>query len=217
VAKKARTPAPPRKVQAPKRRDAPRHVAGTQARRQRTILYALGASGFVLLGAVILLFVFTSGNGIDVPKAMAKAGFTFKTYPNQGRNHVTSLTAKVKYNSFPPTSGTHYYVPAVWDVYERPVNELQAVHNLEHGGVVIQYGDKVPGTTVDEIVRFYRQSPNAMLVAPLPGLGNKIALTAWTHLATGTRFDEKAFRAFRDAYRGRGPERFPVDSLQPGT
>ena len=48
-------------------------------------------------------------------------------------------------------------------------------------------------------------------------LGDKIALTAWTQLATCTRFDEKAFSAFRDAFRGKGPERFPVSSLKPGT
>jgi hypothetical protein len=29
-------------------------------------------------------------------------------------------------------------------------------------------------------------------------------------------FDEKAFSAFRDAYRGKGPERYPVDTLTPG-
>jgi hypothetical protein len=181
------------------------------------ILYALGASGFVLLGAVILLFVLTSGNKIDVAKAMTKAGWTFKTYPSEGRTHVTSLTAKVKYKTFPPTSGSHYVFPAIWDLYDRPINELQAVHNLEHGGIIIQYGNHVPRKTIDEIVEFYRESPNGMIVAPLPKLGEKIALTAWTHLATGTHFDRTAFTAFRDAYRGRGPERFPVDSLQPGT
>jgi uncharacterized protein DUF3105 len=217
VAKKARTPAPPRRVQAPKRRDTPKPAAAAQAQRQRTILYALGASGFVLLGAVVLVMVLASRGGIDVAAAMQKAGGTFKTYPNQGRSHVASLTAKVKYNSFPPTSGSHFVTPAIWDVYERPVNEIQAVHNLEHGGIIIQYGSRVPPGTVNQIVQFYRESPNGMLVAPLPRLGNKIALTAWTHLATITSFDKAAFTAFRDAYRGRGPERYPLDALQPGT
>jgi len=54
-------------------------------------------------------------------------------------------------------------------------------------------------------------------MAPLPKLGDKIALTAWTHLASCSTFDESAFKAFRDAYRGKGPERFPVSQLTPGT
>ncbi len=31
-----------------------------------------------------------------------------------------------------------------------------------------------------------------------------------------TGFDEKAFKAFRDAYRGKGTEGFPLSQLKPG-
>ena len=73
--------------------------------------------------------------------------------------------------------------------------------------------------TVDELERFYQESPNSMLGTPIAGLDSKIALTAWTgdpatyyrdgdygmgHIATCKTFDEKAFEAFRDAYRGKG-------------
>ena len=73
---------------------------------------------------------------------MAAAGCTLHTYPSEGRSHITTLNPKppIKYNSFPPTSGKHYYVPAVWGSYDSPVSEYQAIHNLEHGGIVIQYG-----------------------------------------------------------------------------
>ena len=73
---------------------------------------------------------------------------------------------------------------------------------------------------------FYNESPNGMLGTPYPALGNKVAITAWTapvgrHWARGTSptcstFNEAAFKKFRDAFRGKGPERFPVDSLTPG-
>jgi hypothetical protein len=66
-----------------------------------------------------------------------------------------------------------------------------------------------------------------MLAFPLPKLGNRIALVAWTQkpgesrgqgrIAECTRFDQSAFKAFRDAFRGKGPERFPVDRLRPGS
>ena len=49
--------------------------------------------------------------------------------------------------------------------------------------------------------------------------GNKIYLTAWTHLMTCTAFDEGAFGRFVDDYRGPSgdaPEKFPLDSLAPG-
>jgi hypothetical protein len=58
---------------------------------------------------------------------------------------------------------------------------------------------------------------------------SRIYLTAWTtaiknEITDGTnviascpRFSEDAFKAFRDEFRGKGPERFPVSSLTPGT
>src|SRR5262249_45218516 len=107
--------------------------------------------------------------------------------------------------------------PAKWGLYTVPLVLVQEVHNLEHGGIIVQYGDTVPQATIDDLSDFYNASPDAMLLAPLPKLGNKIALTAWTRLATCTRFDRKAYAAFRDAFRGHGPEPFPVSSLTPGS
>jgi Protein of unknown function (DUF3105) len=217
VAKKVRTPPPPRRVQAPKRRETP--PSADAARRQRKILYALAGSGVVLLAAVLLFLAFAPSGGGDeeLAKTIREAGGTFQTFKSEGRNHVNDLNAKVDYKTDPPTSGPHYGITAVWGIYDRPVNQRQAVHNLEHGGIVIQYGDDVPQAEVQKIAEFYREDPNAMLVAPLPRLGDQIALTAWTHLAKLPRFDQEAFEAFRDTYRGKGPEPFDVDDLQPGS
>jgi Protein of unknown function (DUF3105) len=218
MAKKVRTPPPPR-VQAPKRRES---VAAPDAaaRRQRMILYAVAGSGIVLLAAVLAFLAFApSGNGSgdeELARTIRAAGGTFQTFESEGRTHVGDLNAKVDYKTDPPTSGTHYGIPAVWGIYERPLNQIQAVHNLEHGGIAIQYGDDVSEADVRRIEAFYREDPNGMLVAPLPRLGNQIALTAWTHLAKFPRFDEKAFEDFRDTYRGKGPEPFSIEDLQPG-
>ena len=104
-------------------------------------------------------------------------------------------------------------------------------HNLEHGGIVIHYGNRVPSSTVEQLVSFVRDDPNGMVLAPLPQLGNTIAMSAWFYddarenqrgyegdgkQAKCTRFDEGAFEAFRDAFRGKGPERAPISALQPG-
>ena len=216
--KKARTPPPPRRVQAPKRRDSG-PAGGDAARRQRLILYALAASGIVLLAAVLAFLAFApsgSGGSEELAQTLRAEGCTLRTVESEGRLHTNDLNEKIDYETDPPTSGTHYAIPAVWDIYDRPINQLQGVHNLEHGGILIQYGSRVPRSEVDRIAEFYRESPNGMLVAPLPRLGDKIALTAWTHLATCTRFSEGGFEAFRDAYRAKGPERFPLDDLQPG-
>lgn len=224
MAKKNRTPAPPKTVQAPKTRSG--GGAGSSLR---------GNGRWIAIGLVVVLIVVglavggvlkfgssggtkASGSATAVPKAMAAAGCTFHTYPSIGRTHITTLNPKppIKYNSFPPTSGPHYYIPAVWGSYDSPVSEYQAVHNLEHGGIVIQYGPGVSEASISQIADFYQSDPVALLVAPFPKLGNKISVTAWTHLALCPSFDQKAFTAFRDAFRYQGPEKFPPADLQPG-
>jgi hypothetical protein len=214
VAKKVRTPPPPRRVQAPKRRDVQRS-SDDRGRRQRLMLFGIAGSGILMLVLVIAFFAL-AGGGPDVAKAMSQAGCTFESPPNQGRQHTAKLNDPAKHNSFPFTSGVHYFQPAIFGIYERPLNQLQVLHNLEHGGIAIQYGSRVPRATVTQIGQFYRDDANAMIVAPLPRLGDKVALTAWTHIATCTSFDQDAFKTFRDAYRYKGPESFPKDALQPG-
>ena len=226
MAKKARTPAPPRRAQGPRQRPrGPRPRTDAPAadeRRNRLILYGIAASGLVGLAVVLALFAFGGGGGTSaksVASAMKSAGWTFKTYPAQPRTpHYTSLPPKkpLEYNSFPPTSGRHYYQWVIWGFYDQPVDAYQEVHNLEHGGIVIHWGNKVPAAEVEKIRSFYTDDANAILAAPLPKLGNKISLTAWTHLAEGTTWNESAAKTFRDAFRYKGPEKIPPDSLNPG-
>jgi hypothetical protein len=223
VAKKVRTPTPRPRQQGPQRRDS--RPGGRPFRplglNKRGLLAGIGAG--VVVGVIILVVVLTRAGGSstaavdEAAAALRAAGCTFRTYPSEGRSHTNDLEAKIAYKTFPPTSGTHYVSPAVWNRYSEPLSLVQEVHNLEHGGVIVQYGSKVPQTTVGRLASFYDSSPNAMLLAPLPRLGNKVALTAWTRLATCTGFDENAYEAFRDAFRGKGPERYPVSSLTPGT
>jgi hypothetical protein len=244
VAKKPRTPPPPRKVQAPKQRHAPRQ--GLDPARRRQLLY--GAGGAVVVGVVIaLVAVFATGkssnadSGSDkkVASAMAAAGCTLTTKkvlpPKDGQNfHNDSptLTSKVKWSTFPPSGGGHYPLWAVWGFYTQPVNPRQVVHNEEHGGVILWWGPKVSQETIAQLRKFYDESPTGMFGTPIAGLGNKIAITAWTgdqtryyqdgyygvgHLAVCTQFDQKAFETFRDAYRGHGPEGVPLSSDQQGT
>lgn len=201
-------------------RSAPRDPA---ERRRLLLLVLFAASGIVALGAVLAVLSFaggdSSGSSADggVRSALERGGCTFETVKDLGRRHVESLDATVDYNSTPPTSGPHYFRWAVWGIYTEPVDERLAVHNLEHGGIAIQYGPQVPRETVQQIASFYNEDPVGMLVGPHPELGNQVALTAWTRIAKCPGFDQPAFAAFRDAFRFKGPEEVPAETMQPGT
>ena len=191
--------------------------------RARLILYAVAASGIVALIIVIAIVAFGGGSNTNekAGKTIVAAGCQYKHYPAQARSpHYTTLNPSPppSWNSFPPSSGRHFYQWVLWGDYTEPVPLIKEVHNLEHGGMIIHYGNRVPKSDISQIDAFWQKDPTAMLVSPLPKLGNKISMTAWTNWAECTRFNEKAFKAFQSAFRYHGPESsiFPKSSLQPG-
>jgi hypothetical protein len=245
VPKKAKTPRPP-SVQAPKRRDSkPARASGLAALRPYWPWIATGA---VAIAALVIVVVATSGGGgsgtssANVKQAMVAAGCTYrdvkplppKKDPTNYHSDVPSLTTPTKglWSTSPPSGGAHYGAWAVWGFYRQPVNPRQVVHNEEHGGVIIWWGPKVPGSTISKLESFYAEKSDGMFGTPYAALGNKIALTAWTdprgsyyrngdyglgHIAICSGFNQKAFAMFRDAFRGKGPEGIPLSSDTPGS
>ena len=184
----------------------------------------------MLVAAAIGIAVAFGGGGTDAAAALESAGCTLSTTPAlTGTHSITRPTGTSKlWNTDPPTSGPHYEIPAVYGAYTESVNTAQLVHNLEHGGIFILYGPRVPDATVAELRSFYDDHTRGTILAPLASLGDQIALGAWTtpsadepadgtaHLAKCTSFDGKAFAAFFDEFQFQGPERFPADTLLPG-
>jgi hypothetical protein len=235
LAKKSRTPPPPRRpVQAPKQRAAPRTPTD-----RRTLLYVLAfvGSGIVVL-AVVLAFVAFGGGGDGGGAGGTAVGNSDdcieQSHPGLAPRHLQNVDAKVKYNSFPPSSGPHYQQPAPWGLYPDPIKQTILVHNLEHGGIIIQYGD-VGADTIRKIESFYQDDPNGLVVAPYSKLGKNIAATAWNepaykqegdfkdvdpgkgYVLTCSKFDSDAFAKFRDAYRNKAGERYAsVSDMAPG-
>lgn len=215
--KKPRTPPPPR-VQAPQRRAA---TPNDPIARHRALLYGISGAGIVGLVVVVLVVVLAGGGSSAeaAVKTIRAQGCRYHHYPELPRApHYSTLTPSPppKWNSFPPTSGRHYVNPVPFGLYTEPLPEIRLVHNLEHGAVILQYGDKVSQADVRRITAWYQQDANAIVVAPLPKLGARVALTAWTQWAECSGFDEKAANAFRKAFRYHAPEKFPKSFLGPG-
>ena len=205
----------------------------------RRLLLIIGAAGIVVVFAGIGYALFgggsnsgsTSSTSSNAIKLLEASGCTVQTVKALKGDHtvMTPEGTSKKWNTSPPTNGPHYVSPAVWGAYTEPLQQAQVVHNLEHGGIFIQYGKGVPQATIDELKGFYDSHQDGTLLAPLPSLGSKIALGAWTtssptaakdgtaHLAKCTTFDEKAYAAFFASYQFHGPERFPQSQLLPGS
>jgi hypothetical protein len=174
-----------------------------------------GIGAGVVAVPVVLALVLGGGGSANAGGGIG--GCIASTYPNLGRHHALTLPKSFHYNSFPPTSGTHYPVPLIFNIYDQPLQQFHLVHNLEHGGIAIQYGNKVPSSTVNQIRQWYAADAFGKVVAPLPALGDRVALTAWTHELSCPGFVPEAFDKFVKAYRAKGPEQIDSSHLQPGT
>jgi hypothetical protein len=135
------------------------------------------------------------------------AQYAVQMFENQGRDHIPGGQVFNGYNSNPPTSGPHG--PAVrWGVYEAPVPKESAVHNMEHGGLVIWYdceGGPAPldAAACDQlraalagIVQPRASDGMFILMTPYAGMERRIALTAWQYLDGFDDFDAGRIEAF---------------------
>jgi hypothetical protein len=224
VAKKDRVPSPPKRpVQAPKA-----YRQEHDPRRSQWIFIAVAAVIVIAAAAVGIGFIMSGGDGGGSGAVDGPGDCQRQTFDALEANHVPELPEDYDYNSIPATSGFHNNQTAIWNLYDEPVPQINYVHNLEHGGVVVQYGSEVPDTAITQVGDWYQEDTNGLIVAPLapeleeeePDLADKLVLTSWTHMLTCTTFDEGAFDDFVDDFRGPqgdAPEKFPLDSLQQGS
>jgi len=146
--------------------------------------------------------------------------YDVQTFEDQGRDHVPPGVTVDTYNSNPPTSGPHGPV-APWGVSDVPIPKESAVHNMEHGGVVIWYNcDPQIAPTASrpfctlpdqlaELVQPLVDDGMFILLTPYGGMTEPIALTAWQNLAALDGFDEAKIRAFIASFECKfNPERF---------
>ncbi|MBN4054454.1 DUF3105 domain-containing protein [Nitrospira defluvii] len=138
--------------------------------------------------------------------------------PTLGNEHISSLRAPhIPYNSIPPTSGPHTHNVAQWGVYRQQVPDELQVHNLEDGGVIVQYDCKDCKDMVKKLeklgweylkkakkeeIETGRSKYGHLIVGPYRGMDTKIALTAWGKIDKLNHYDEDRIRRFIEAYIG---------------
>jgi hypothetical protein len=215
------------RVKAPKQRQsAPRD--DSSRRRMLTIGAAIAgvAAGFVVVAVLTGLVGGTDTGEAALPAKFEEAGCTFQKVPALAGAHSVAQpdgTSK-RWNTDPPTNGPHYGIAAIFGIYEDELQLARVVHNLEHGGIFILYGEDVPEATVAELEAFYDDHKTGTIMAPLDRLGDEFAFGAWVvdddidngFLAKCKTFNEDVASSFLRALQFRGPERFDPADLRPG-
>ena len=184
---------------------------------------ALFVSVLSVIGAFAIVFVALSllnGSSGQHNKEHPDYPYSVQMFVDQGHQHFP--VGEVKngyYNSNPPTSGDHAAVPATWGVHDEAVPKEQAVHNMEHGGVVVWYNCDSGGQPLDAngcaalknqlmaVVKPDVDDGMFIVMTPYSEMDSRIALTAWQYLDTFDNFDAARVRAFIASFECRsGPE-----------
>jgi len=159
----------------------------------------------VTVGGVALALV----AGTWWARSSSEAGGLGQVFSNQGQVHIADGAAHPAYNSFPATSGWHVAQPQPWGTFVYPVAPEKLIHNLEHGGVVIEYNPALLGGSELKLEAIQKRFPNKTVVTPNEQLKTPLALTAWRRLYTLDTMNEAKIVAFIERYKNRAPERFP--------
>jgi hypothetical protein len=182
-----------RKEQARQAREAARKRAQRTARIRRAATFAVIA----VVGLLIIQLFQRAAGTRPIPQAAIEAakagGCTDVQTPASsapGGQHLAP-GASYTYDQHPATSGFHD--PSPLDipprVYPVPIAETRAVHNLEHGGVIIYYRSSGAGALsqakIDRMTTIANAAHNTIL-APYEQLpeGTALAFAAWNKLQT---------------------------------
>ncbi len=149
----------------------------------------------IVVSVIVLLFGIYYFSGASENKA--------RDVPSLGNLHITKGTSHtITYNTDPPTSGPHYPRLTHWGVHSVPIDKGFQVHNLEDGGVLVQYNCMDCPELVQKLGKIVRGYSKEVILAPYPPMKHRIALTAWGKIDTFDTFDAKRITGFINAFRG---------------
>jgi len=179
-----------------------------QARERRNRILVIAASVVVVAGLVVggVYVVKSQDSNSDTAASDSKTSGHFvtgtdgvKTWKGTlTRNHVTKT---VHYPTEPPVGGDHNQV---WmncngDVYTKALNNMNAVHSLEHGAVWVTYTSKAKKADVDALAAKVKKTPYTLMSLD-DKQKNPIMLTAWAHQRTVTSASDPNVDKFFEAY-----------------
>ncbi len=165
-----------------------------RSRERRNRILTIGVSVVIVAGLAVgtTVLVKKQSDDSDTAATDSKAAGKFvtgadgvKTWDKKlTQNHVTKT---VNYPMEPPVGGDHNQV---WmncngDVYAKAINNMNAVHSLEHGAVWVTYNSKASKADIDALAAKVKQTPYT-LMSPDDKQADPIMLSAWGKQRTVT-------------------------------
>lgn len=117
-----------------------------------------------------------------------------ETWEITDREHTTD---DVTYPQDPPAGGAHAPVWLACGVYDEPVREENAVHDLEHGTVWITHDPGLPAADLEALAE---QLPDNGIMSPRDGLPSPVVVTVWGAQLQLDGADDRRLALFIEEY-----------------
>ena len=176
--------------------------------RRYGVMTVVGAIALAFIVALFLpSFSFAGGGGFGGFFGGSAPDGPGQRIADLGATHIAPGEDHPPYNSVPATSGWHLgqpLAPAPWGVHSEVLEDEVLLHNLEHGGIGVQYdcpdGCDELVEQLGELVKTAADRGGKVIMSPYPGMDTTISLTAWTFIDQFDVFDEDRIRDFIDAH-----------------
>jgi hypothetical protein len=135
----------------------------------------------LLVGVAVVVGAALVGLAAAAPSVVRAVGWyapgptldAVRTWERLPRRHTDG---DVTYPQVPPAGGPHADEWLECGVYDVPVRDENAVHDLEHGTVWITYDPDLPASEVGLLVA---ELPDNGILSPYPGLPAPVVVTVW--------------------------------------
>jgi len=166
------------------------------------VLALVGAVLAIGIGAT-LPFVLS-----DSPKPDLSAVRTYDQLP------TTHVDEEVEYAQAPPVGGKHFGIWLECGVYDSPVPDEMAVHDLEHGAFWIAYD--ADALDEDDIEALADQLPDNGIMSPYDDLDSPVVVTVWGNQLALAGADDPRLALFVHEYAGGTTAPEPMSSCAGG-
>lgn len=110
-----------------------------------------------------------------------------------------TVEGEIEYAQSPPTNGDHAPLWQNCGFYPEPINDVNAVHSMDHGVVWITYSPDLPQDQVNALRPYGGEK--YVIVSPYPGQDAPVVATAWRKQIKLDGADDPRLRQFVDGFR----------------
>ncbi len=110
-----------------------------------------------------------------------------------------TVEGEIEYAQRPPANGDHAPLWQNCGFYSEPINDVNAVHSMDHGVVWITYSPDLPQDQIDALRPYGAES--YVIVSPYPGQDAPVIATSWRKQIKLDGPDDPRLRQFVDGFK----------------